>query len=461
MAQDFGDDMGERLFRLIGRAAGYAIRDWLREQEHARQRAGRDADAASGKKVAGADAPTQPETVCIPFGADEDAALFAKVCQDEGIQVGALADREGNGFVRFRTGDIERVQGCTDRFVEAMARMSAERVAQSLESAIPVTEERMAGLREIEKLPDLPAAGEREVDVTLMDAQIQWRDAPGETLERTFAEEDTEGLDIDGDVFFSGYTHDELSAMVGRDTGEDFIVLSVGEPYRTVAHEARTVGEPNRTQDIAEKVMAAREACRDFDDFKVILGEQGIGVTTTKDGENMFYEARRDEHGDLRPFGRDEAGNRDWAVGAKKLRENWEVDATHDWFERNTPKSPGGHGPMTERKSRSAEFERTTVEPQVADGSLDTDGRTPDLNQGIESHDGMDTDTRTLRLEREQNGTDVAPSKVREEQAQARGDDRSLSAVSEQCRASSKQLEAERGVTDRDIDISDKLNPVR
>lgn len=83
------------------------------------------------------------------------------------------------------------------------------------------------------------------------------------------------------------------------------------------------------------------------------------------------------------------------------------------------------------------------------------DGRTADINQGIDSHDGMDTDTRTLRIEREQNGTDIAPSKMREEQAN------SLSAKAAECRAASKQLEKESGITEREIDISDKMSQVR
>lgn len=43
----------------------------------------------------------------------------------------------------------------------------------------------------------------------------------------------------------------------------------------------------------------AREECRTFDDFKERLAERGVGVTTTKDGENMFYQARHGEDGKL------------------------------------------------------------------------------------------------------------------------------------------------------------------
>ena len=90
-----------------------------------------------------------------------------------------------------------------------------------------------------------------------------------------------------------------------------------------------------------------------------------------------------------------------------------------------------------------------------------------DINQGIDSHDGMDTDTRTLRLEREQNGTDVAPSKVREESEQSReashddGRGYSLDSEARDMRSASKQLEHESGAAEREIDISDKMSQVR
>ena len=301
MAQDFGDDLGERLFRLIGRAASYAVRDWMREREYARRLAERDGGQRGAEK---AEEPAQPEEVCIPFGQADDAALFAKVCQEEGVQMDALADKEGNGFVRFRTEDLEKVQACSERYVDAMTRMNAERVARTLESALPVTEEQMRGLTQIKDLPDLP----------------------------------------------------------GRESAQPV----KGPGHGAAARDGRVAaGELNHTETIAREVERARGACRDFDDFKDRLAERGIGVTTTKDGEVMFYEARRDGQGSLLPFGRDEAtGNRDWAVGAKALKERYNIDATHDWFERNTP--------------------------QAADGSLDMDGRTPDINQGIDSHDGMD-----------------------------------------------------------------------
>lgn len=376
MAQDFGDDMGDFIFQAIRRWISNRIRDAYNdhryeqrmEQRLAEERKGKSLDDGQSVQPNATQAPeqTQPEEVCVPFGNAQDAAYFTKICRENGIQMDALADRDGNGFVRFDPADTDRLAGCCREFSELVGRLKEQEIADRLDQSQALDARQVERLREIKDLPNLPQRGDN---------------------------------------------------------------------VRTEPTRQPQAVDKNLTQDIADRVREAREQCRTFDDFKERLAERGIGITTTKDGENMFYQARHGEDGKLLPFGRDDAGNRDWAVGAKTLKERYDIDATHDWFERNTP--------------------------QTSDGSLDADGRTPDINQGIESHDGMDTDTRTLKLEREQNGTDVVPSKVREEQAQARGDDRSLSAVSEQCRAASKQLETESGVIDRDIDISDKLSPVR
>ena len=142
----------------------------------------------------------------------------------------------------------------------------------------------------------------------------------------------------------------------------------------------------------------------------------------------MFYEARMGADGQLLPF----EHRQDWSVGADTLQKNYGVDARQDWFTRNRP--------------------------TVSDGSLDQRGETPDLNQGIRSHDGMDTDTRTTRMEREQNGTDVPPSKVREENNRPYN----LDSEAREARDASRQLAKESGQTqERVTDISDKLNPVR
>lgn len=378
MAQDFGDDVGERLFRAIGRYTSYFIRDWMREKEYQRR-----LDERLAEKEAEQVAAPQPEEVYMPLGNESDAAYFAKVCQENDIEVAVFADAEGNGYVRFASDDLERVQTCTQQFAEVMTQVNSDRIAEQLENAEPLTEKQIADLNEVTELPDLPQRENRQCEAPV---------------------------------------RDDAQPSLGVEAA--------------AAREA--AGEVSHTKNIADKVLDARERCTTFDDFKEILAKDGIGVTTTIDGENMFYEARRGENGGLLPYNHEA---RDWAVSARTLKERWNIDATHDWFEKNTP--------------------------MATDGSLDMDGRTPDLNQGIDSHDGMDTDTRTLRLEREQNGTDVAPSMVREEAERSREDSHddgrgySLDSEARECRAASKQLETESGHTEHELDISDKMSQVR
>lgn len=71
----------------------------------------------------------------------------------------------------------------------------------------------------------------RETEVTLVPAWIAFNDDPDAEHQVLFCEQDTEGLAIDDEVFFSGYTADQLRAMVGKETCEDFTVLKVEQPY--------------------------------------------------------------------------------------------------------------------------------------------------------------------------------------------------------------------------------------
>lgn len=399
MAQDFGDDAGERLERGIMRLLGELVRGAWRhhaenkrltqQQKYYEQRLQQEGTAPETATVA-ANAMAQREQVCIPFGSQADAAYFAQVCRDNGTYVTALYDQSGNGYIEFAADDLARVQQSVLQFSEVMTQLTNEQIAQTLENAKPLTESQIGELKENTDLPDLPGR-----DATERDAQ-------------------------------------------SRDEEPDL--------------SSRENPVPNHTEHIAQEVAAARAKCSTFEELQTALAQRGIGTTVTKDGEAMFYEARTDADGKLLPFGRDAQGNRDWAVGAKTLRDRWGVDATHDSFSHTAPDT-------RDPQARS--------EPQVADGSLDADGRTSDINQGIDSHDGMDTDTRTLRLEREQNGTDVAPSKVREESEQSReashddGRGYSLDSEARDMRSASKQLEHESGAAEREIDISDKMSQVR
>lgn len=370
MAQDFGDETGESLKRAIGRAFGMAVREWMRERDFQRR-----LDAQNNARVDGSgDVPasdqTQPEEVCLNFGEAAEAERFAALCQEKGIDVTALTDADGRGFIRFAPDDLEKVQTVAPEFAELMTRLQIERVNKTLE-AEPVSPDKVKELTEIREHP-------------------------------------------------------------------------------SPSHDVPAREAPAHTERIADEVRAARSQCRTLDELERTLAAKGIGTTVSKDGEVMFYEPRLADDGTFLPYSHEQG---DWAVGARTLKERYGVDATHDSFLDQTARGKS----QAERIAREA----ARNEPQAADGSLDTDGRTPDINQGIESHDGMDTDVSTLRLEREQNGTDVAPSEVREEAARARDDDRSLDAVAKECRAASKQLERESGITDRELDVSDKLNPVR
>lgn len=372
MAQDFGDEAGESLRRMLGRAVSYAIRDWMRERDYQRrlQEQERDTDRGEAGNAEGSDLPDvgkQPDEVYLPFGEADEARRFTDLCREKGIDMTALTDADGRGFIRFAPADLERVQDMAPDFVQLLTRLQIERVTKAL-GAEPVTAEKVKELTEIEKSPS-PS-----------------HNAPAREA-----------------------------------------------PERVDSH----------TDRIAAEVRAVRPQCKTLDELERALAARGIGTTVSKDGEVMFYEPRIGEDGNFLPYSHEQ---RDWAVGARTLKERYGVDASHDSFIRN---------------DRSAREQPGRSEPQVTDGSLDADGRTPDLNQGIESHDGMDTDVSTLRLEREQNGTDVAPSEVREEAARSREDDLSLDSVAKECRAASKQLERESGITDRELDISDKLNPVR
>ncbi|HEL0714398.1 TPA: hypothetical protein TUY03_000824 [Streptococcus equi subsp. zooepidemicus] len=186
----------------------------------------------------------------------------------------------------------------------------------------------------------------------------------------------------------------------------------------------------NKTQWIANEVALAQKQATNFEEFRSLLEKQGIGIATSVKGENLFYEARRANDGSLLPYSHEQ---RDWSVSAETLKTKYGVDATNDWFNDKMPST---------------------------DGSMDSRGETADINQGIESHDGMDTNTSTLRVEREQTGTEVAPSVVRKntEQATPRY---SLSSEAKSMRQASKQLSKEHGIEDKITDISDKLNPMR
>ena len=558
MAQDFGDDVGEMLLRSISRygekAIGLILNEYFKSAVREWQQAKFEAEGMSKEEAAvKAEAMASREHICMPFGNATDAAYFAQVVRDNGTYAAAMTDDGGNGYVQFAKDDIQKVQECATQFSDVMISLKCREISELITNGKPVTQDKFKNLKLIKDLPDLPKTDGIEYDshdITLIPVAIRFNDAPDKVEIRTFSEQDTANLDIDSQVFFSGYTQDELADMVGKDTGEDFTIESIGEPYQVKAMELHEdvekghadkgesdVGHNERqghdlandpyshTDLIRDKVLAAREQCRDFEDFKAILAENGIGTRFNAEGELQFYEGRLGENGEMLDF----VNGTDWPVNAKTLAgDKYQCDATLDWFEKNTPKEPSGidslnhaHSPIPPQKDLNLicnavrsdleergiqtldradgkmgfvvdiDYKKQVVdavekhfpghtpeelgiilephhdigsmtmdaqESQVTDGSLDMNGSTPDINQGIESHDGMDTMVSTLRVEREQNGTEVSPSMVREQSNRSR-EGYNLKSKADENRAASKQLSQTNDSPDRDI--SDKFQQER
>lgn len=554
MAQDFGDDVGDMLLRSISRygekAIGLILNEYFKSAVREWQQAKFEAEGMSKEEAAvKAEAMASREHICMPFGNATDAAYFAQVVRDNGTYAAAMTDDGGNGYVQFAKDDIQKVQECATQFSDVMISLKCREISELITNGKPVTQDKFKNLKLIKDLPDLPKTDGIEYDshdITLIPVAIRFNDAPDKVEIRTFSEQDTANLDIDSQVFFSGYTQDELADMVGKDTGEDFTIESIGEPYQVKAmelHEDVEKGHADKGESdvghnerqghdlandpyshtglIRDKVLAAREQCRDFEDFKAILAENGIGTRLNDEGELQFYEGRLGENGEMLDF----VNGTDWPVNAKTLAgDRWQCDATLDWFEKNTPKEPtapehdstrevippqkdlnlicnavrsdleergiqtldradGKMGFVVDQKYKQdvikaveARFPGLTPEelgiefdngrndppnpptPPAIDGSLDTDGRTPSLDQNIKSHDGMDTDTKTLKLEREQNGTDISPSMVRGQSDRSR-ESYNLKSKADENRAASKQLSQTNDSPDRDI--SDKFQQER
>ena len=281
-------------------------------------------------------------------------------------------------------------------------------ITDALNHAEPVDKKTMDSLTELTSYPDLPAE-----DVTVIPVTIRYKDAPDKTYDVLFSEQDTENLNIDDSIFFSGYSHKELTEMVGRETHEDFDVIAVSDPYKVHATQVKTDApektydapgkdaparsdkvSPLRaedtaihTQNIRNAAQKAREDCTDFSDFERKMNAQGFGVTETSKGEVMAYEpASLNKDGSVPAYER----GRDWPVSAETLKNRYDLDVTHNWFEQNTPKDAGTlpDGDLAMQNARLTQEqmrdEQQMLEPVASDGSMDNDGRTPDPNSGIE-----------------------------------------------------------------------------
>lgn len=467
MAQDFGDEVGDMLFRSVTRFATDAARDYLKEQmkktvldfhEQKLVAAGMSKDEAR----AAAEVMASKQHVCMPFGTDTDAAYFAKVCGVNDVAAFAFTDGNGKGYVLIAEDDLPKMKSCVGQFSEVMTLVKKQEISEMIDKTRAVPDDVLKKLKPIKEMPDLPRT---------------------ENPRERARDDSTKNQAVS-------------AAPIPDHKAVDYLSK---DPF-------------SHTAAIRDKILLARDQCRDLDDFKEILAKGDVGITIAANGEQKFYEARTGENGEIFDFDKD----KDWSVKASTLRDNWKCDATLDWFEKNTPKEPTApaheamppqvdlnlicnavRGDLEERGIRTldrpdgkmgflvdakhkqeviaaveARFPGHTPDelgiefddggrgnppnppaPQVADGSLDMDGRTPDFNQGIESHDGMDTATNTARMEREQSNTDVAPSVVRES-SQPR-----LKEVEKEMRAASKQLSQTNDSPDRDI--SDKFQQER
>ena len=546
MAQDFGDDVGEILFiRLIGRycekAAGIILKGTMTDAVQRYHQQKLELEGKSKEEAATeAEVLAKRPHVCMPFGNATDAAYFAKVCQDNNVGAFAFSDDKGNGYVSFAKDDVAKVQECIPQFSKVMTSLKDREICDLLEKAEPVPQEMFDKLKQVD-LPDINK-NLYEHDVTLFPVQVE---VDGKNEMWTFAEQDTKNLDIDAQVNVSNQSAEHMKEMVGKEFS-GVTIRSVGEPYQVKVMELHEdaekghadKGEPDvghnehqghdlandpysHTDLIRDKVLAAREQCRDFEDFKAILAENGIGTRLNDDGELQFYEGRLGENGEMLDF----VNGMDWPVNAKTLAgDRYQCDATLDWFEKNTPKEPGGidrtdaHAPIPPQKDLNlicnsvrsdleergiqtldradgkmgfvvdqkykqdvikaveARFPGLTPEelgiefdngrndppnsatPPVIDGSLDTDGMTTSLDQNIKSHDSMDTATNTARMEKDGSNTDVSPTAVREQSDRSR-EGYNLKSKADENRAASKQLSQTNDSPDRDI--SDKFQQER
>ncbi|MDO4596821.1 MAG: hypothetical protein Q4B30_07685, partial [Coriobacteriaceae bacterium] len=98
---------------------------------------------------------------------------------------------------------------------------------------------------------------------TLIPVTLHFNDTPGISESATFSVQDTEGLDLDDKVLFSGLSHEELTEMVGKQTGEDFTIESVGEPYqvKASAKDKPSLSEvANETRDSSSALESRAES---------------------------------------------------------------------------------------------------------------------------------------------------------------------------------------------------------
>lgn len=393
MAQDFGDDMGNALLNFVTRQTENYLRfgrgrerafDWWQRHYKKEGNTPEQAKAMAEKQ-------SSREQVVVPFGTSEEAAYYAQVCRENGTYAAAYTDKQGNGFLAFAKEDVKTVAGYAPQFKDVMARLDEQRITDALNHAEPVNKKTMDSLTE---LTSYLHATQVKTDAPEKTYDVPGKDAPARS--------------------------DRVATLRAEDTAI-------------------------HTQNIRNAAQKAREDCTDFSDFERKMNAQGFGVTETSKGEVMAYEpASLNKDGSVPAYER----GRDWPVSAETLKNRYDLDVTHNWFEQNTPKDAGilPDKDLAMQNARLAQEqmrdEQQLLEPVASDGSMDNDGRTPDPNSGIESHDGADTDSRTAVMDVEQTGSEIRPSDIREEQ-QYDSESYSLTGEARDMTAAKNQMDTE------------------
>lgn len=240
---------------------------------------------------------SNPDVHGQPTATDVFAALASDALAVDGLLVDTFADELGfekpsqairayeschktldwlKNDLQLMTSEISDIAGTLDNELgevkEQVERVQEERKAKH-EFEHPPVPEGFTSIEDLQARLDLGEYGDRITDYTgnigdafgeIADSNVdlysydllKWLPDNYKSENMTFSAQDTNGLDIDGEVFFCGLTHEELTGMVGKQTGEDFTVESVGEPYQVEAHPKSQ--EPSQPR-LAEKVKETRD----------------------------------------------------------------------------------------------------------------------------------------------------------------------------------------------------------
>lgn len=438
MANDFGDDVSSTLLRETTRLLENLIREWLRnsnsfqqnKQDNQQVQNQEDLTDVDNLDDVGINGDTSNiDLVAIPFGSAEDSLEFAEYCNDRNIFAMPFEDKDSNGYLVLDRNEEALKSEFLHEYFDGSMQDKIDRIVSSLEHVVPLTQEQMDLLTPIGEFADL----NQDKDVT-------------------------------------------------QDISDD-------EVLENTESEVQSSKTPNKTEALAQDVDSISYYVHEnfeeneFSDFLEQLHEKNIGITLNKKGEYMFYRLGDDAknikgHESGRVFPIYEKG-RDWAVNAGTLANKYNVfqnvgdtDKFKDFLS-NQLRLAGEKSQLAEaqqqvqnqskvqehtnsqRHTQAVQAEQAFV---VTDGSLDADGRTPDADQGIESHDGMDTNTNTRRIEREQTNSDVAPSDIRKEEDYSIHDEYSLESKMNDSRHACESLSAQEHSIN---DISKFVEPSR